>query len=137
MAIERITGDKLIGTILGLQDERLEKQVGCSKAEWVQHLIEMAKIEGYMGIWGLTEKKHVKRYMVAVNGIMPPISHVICILYQNFFSDNENGMLALLQVKNWGRSLGAEKIVIQTLYPRINEKFGFHKEPGETMYMDI
>lgn len=137
MGIQRIIDQKTIATIFGIHDERLEDQVSMSRAEWTQFLINSTRREEFIGIWGLVKDNKVQRYMVAVNAVNPPISRSVLILYQNFFEDNDNGIAALEEVKAWARAKGAEKLAIQTLYPRVNARFGFQKEKGESMYLEI
>ena len=64
------------------------------------------------------------------------------ILYQSFFGmkDEEGelaGIHALKAVKEWARELGAKNIAIHTDKPRINSRFGFEKEPGESMVLKL
>jgi len=135
--LRRITDPAEIATIFGLADERLEDQVSMDRGEWVQYLQNQMHKEGWACMYGLIENGRVKKYMVAVNAVSPPISRAVLILYQNFFKDHENGKIALEKIKTWARQKGAQKIAIHTLYPRINKEFGFIKEPGENMYIPL
>jgi len=135
--LKRITDPAEVATIFGLVDERLEDQVHMDPGEWVQYLQNQMTKEGWACMWGLVENGRIKRYIVAVNAVSPPISRAVLILYQNFFKDHENGLRALEEIKAWARTKGADRVAIHTLYPRINAQFGFMKEPGENMYIPL
>ena len=148
MKVERIENEAEVVSILSLDDPRLQKQVldnlECTKAEWVQGIVSMMKLNNgnFLRVYASKEKGKIKAYMIAVNAIMPPLSRYFTIVYQNFFDmENDNGELigreALDMVIDWAKSEGAKKIVIQTEYPRIMSQFEFKPEKGTPMVLDL
>ena len=139
MVVKRITEQSKVATIYYLHkersDTRLESQIEGEVTEWIQWLVEMVQRQDYLGIWGVMDEDgyRIKDYMVAVNAVYPPISRSVMILYQSFFKDTESGVEALTEIKKWAEEKGANKIVIQTDYPRVNSKFGFVKSRGTPM----
>lgn len=145
--IVRITEQKHIASILGLHDERLEKQVlhmrNISKADWVQFLSSMITKPNLIAIWGVLENDKIKHYLVALNAVMPPLAKEVFFLYQNFFGNKDSKgqpyhfqMLEL--VKQWGLEIGAESLCLTTAYPKVMSRFGFEKADDlTTMKLDI
>ena len=146
MEVKKITSVEEIISILSLKDERLEKQVlqrlECTKAEWVQWIVKMLTFNdgNSLKVWATSDElKKIKAYIIAMNAVSPPISKSVLILYQNYFGiKDDDGVLylekALICVEEWGKELGANKIIIQTNYPRINSKLGFILEDGVSMF---
>jgi len=136
--LKRVTETEEISTIFKIDDDRLEKNVPCTKAEWIQFLLMWAEYPEKFAIFGLVDDEgNVQKYFACINAVMPPISKSVLILYQNFYSDHENGLTAFEMVKQWARECGAEKICIQTMYPRINSKFGFEPDIAIAMVLDL
>jgi hypothetical protein len=120
-----------------IDDQRLEDQVldqvGCTKAEWVQWITDNAKNGNFIGVWGTVRDDRIERYIVAVNGVYPPLSRAVLILYQNFFGETDEDAhplfdRALACVDEWAEILGANRITGVTKYPRIMGKYGFERE---------
>ncbi len=136
--IVRITERKLIASILGIQDKRLEEQVltirGMNKAEWVQFLENYIEHQDRIAVWGIVEDSKIKYYLVALNSIAPPISNEVALLYQNFFgakdSDGKDYRRVLDCVREWAKGLGARQIYAFTKYPRVMSRFGFKVDAG-------
>ena len=138
MIVERTTSSLEIAKIMNLSDERLEKQIPCTKGEWIQFLMAAVQNKNY-GIWIAKEMEELMAYVVAVNVVSPPISSSIMILYSSFYSilsEDENKKVLEL-IKDWGRTCGAKKIFIQTEYPRIMGRYGFIREKGEPMILPL
>lgn len=145
MEIERITEERDVAGILGLDDPRLEEQVlsrvECTKAEWVQWIVSYVSQPRYLGIWAVRENGKIRAYIVVVNAVNPPLSRACLILYQNFFgmSDEEGAPYherLLEAVKEWARECGARRLCIQTDYPRVNGRLGFVEE-GHSMVLEL
>lgn len=146
MIVERITSQGEVAGILALEDPRLEKQVlkklDCTKAEWVQAINNFLPNQSFLGMWAVKEDRKIMAYIVAVNGVAPPISRSVMILYQSFFGmkDEEGGLVlsqALEAVKTWARECGARNIAIHTDKPHINSQFGFIAEKGVSMVLEL
>ena len=119
-----------------IEDNKTIDQLPCSLAEWVQWLQACCHVP-LMGIWGFVENGKIKKYMVATNGVMPPVSWGITIMYQNFYRDHEIGFECLEALERWAHECGAVKIIIQSKFPHIMEDFGFEKETSCIMELDL
>ena len=144
MEIEWITNAEEIVSILAIDDPHLSDQVlrpcNCSKAEWVQWVERKTKqIPSHFKVLAVKEDGKIKAYALFVNGVDPPISRSIIIMYQTFFGmkDDEGrwlGNKVLEKAEIWGREIGAKNFVIQTAYPRINSRLlGFKADEGIPM----
>lgn len=138
MKIERILTKEEAASILEIEDIHLTEQVPCSKAEWVQWLVENVERQDFIGIWGIKEGKKVKAYLIALNGVFPPISRSVYIFYQSFYEKaKQYADEVMSELKAWAKSCGASKITIYTKYPRVNSLFGFKPEKGVSMVMEL
>lgn len=136
MELKRITNPNEIVTMFEIEDEHLDNQIPCSKAEWTQWLMNVCRVPS-VGIWGfVNDEGKVKKYIVALNGVNPPISRAIYLLYQNFFRDHELGLQAIERIKEWALECGANRLAMQSKWPRLNRQFGW-KEEGVAMYMEL
>jgi len=134
MIVEKTESVKDIAEILRISDDRLEKQLPCTKGEWVQWLMTMIGKKNAIGVWIAREEenKPILGYVVAVNSIAPPISNSVLILYSTIClvgSDEVNG-IAIEKIKSWASELGAKKLSLFTDHPQISRRYGFVESEG-------
>lgn len=151
MKVERITDIKLATSILGLEDNGLQINVltpmECSKAEWVQWIIDSIQFNdgNFLRLFAISDNNKIKGYMVATNCVVPPVSRYFIINYQAFFglSDDDGikyGLSALEEVKKWAIQCGCRKIFISCLneaQTRFYQRYGFHRLPDINMLMEL
>ena len=146
MIVEQITDVEELTSILKLPDPMLDKQalskLKCSKAEWVQWIIQYTRNPNFMRVYAVKEGKDIKAYMIAVNAIAPPISRCFLIVYQCFFGMKDEdeqfvGQFAIDEIAKWTLENGSDEINIFTDKPHINEKFGFKTERGVSMVLEL
>lgn len=144
--IVRITERKHVASILAIEDERLAPQVlylrDITKAEWVQWLENMVPRDDVLRMWGVLENNKLVYYLVAINGMMPPLAYEVLLLYSTFYgakntAGDKYNIQVLEKVKEWGRELGAKRIQTFTQYPRVMSKFGFIKEDAVSVVLPI
>ncbi len=132
---------KDISDILFLADKKFDENVPCTLEEWVQWLMQVVGDEEKFGIWvGRNEEKELRAYIVVLDCQMPPISDSVMVLYYSFIDPNEaikETQNAFEEIKKWAEERGAEKISLFTKHPRVMSTFGFIKEEGTPMTLNL
>lgn len=121
MEIEHITDPAMIATIIGMKDEGLIKNMlnpsGCSRAEWVQFLVDGTQIrEGnHIRVFGIIEDGKIKGYTAAMNCVFPPMSRIFIIIYQSWKNVEQQERVkaavgALEKIMEWSAENGCRCI---------------------------
>lgn len=113
--------------IFHLKDKFDETFLICSRSEYLQFLVENVGNERVLIVIDLDEnEKTAKGYVVSVNGVLPPLSNSVSIIYV-FSGDGCDLELIFKYIEDWGRKIGAKVLAGQTRLPdnKIFEKYGW------------
>lgn len=122
--IKRLTTEEEVAELIGIEDEYVEDIYGCTKGEWIQWLISKIRNESFWLSAIYKDNKPVS-YLVGMKMLVPPIANGLSILYARLTTSESDNSRLLEEFKEWGRSLGVEKILFQTSIPEVFYKYGF------------
>jgi len=125
MTVKRLETVEEIARLLVVKDD-VEAHKPCTHGEWVQWLVSQAN-NPKVAIWANFEEEIIDSYIVVFNMVNLPLSNHLLISYVFSVLGTEQNLDVLEEVKEWKKSLNAEKIIGTTKIAEPFKKYGFVK----------
>ncbi len=107
--------------------DTFEKDVGFDKGQIVQAMMS-GPAPDRIAAWCVWDQhQRLSGYLIAIDCVLPPMSEAVSILYATTKAGPAASRRVLTQVEEWGRSINAKKVLLQTTKTvKVYERHGFN-----------
>ena len=135
--IRRLIEPEEVALIIGISDD-VEERYSCTRGEWVQMLVSICSDPRIFIIGAFDLDNNMVGYAFCQSYVSPPISNGVHIIYAYSPDNEEDNELAMLEIKNWAKELGANKISATTKNSEVLlGKYGFKESEFKILEIDL